>query len=77
MANSYEGVNVIFQEYNDKMFFRVIKTIKKGTEFLTSYGNAYGNLLGINMENYYPEDCEFQHSAMKAPPPKKRKFGQN
>ena len=77
MANSYEGVNVIFQEYNDKMYFKVIKTIKKGTEFMTCYGNSYGNLLNIDMENYYPESCEFQHSAMKAPPPKKRKFGQN
>ena len=80
MASSFDGVNVMFQEYGDKMFFIVVKPIRKGEEFMTCYGGEYGNLLGLDMSNFYPPGCRFDHSARKPqeePLRKKRKIGQN
>ena len=65
MAGKFADVNVIFQQFKDEMFLEVIKPITKGSEFLTCYGNGYGEQLGIDMENYYPEDCRYEHSARK------------
>ncbi len=48
MANSYDEMNVIFQEYKGKMYFKVIK----GQEFKTCYGGRYGLQLGIDMDEY-------------------------
>ena len=74
MANTYDEMNVIFQEYKGKMYFKVIKPITKGQEFKTCYGGHYGLQLGIDMDGYYPSDCRYQHSAQK--PSKRRRIGE-
>ena len=40
MASSFEDCNVMFQEFKDHMYFKVIKPIAKGSEFFTSYGSS-------------------------------------